>query len=805
MKFTLSWLRRYLTTDADLARLTEAMTMAGLEVESVDDPAARLAPFTVAHVLEATPHPDADRLRVCRVATKDGDKQIVCGAPNARTGLVGVYAPLGTYIPGLDLTLDSKPRKIRGVESHGMLCSAKELEAGQDHDGIVDLQGDWAVGAPASQALGVTDPVIDFEVTPNRPDWLGVVGIARDLAAAGLGRFKDRAAAPVPGQFACPVEIALDAPEACPVFAGRVIRGLKNGPSPQWLQRELLAIGLRPINALVDVTNYLAYDRARPLHVYDVAMLSGPIRARLGRGGERFLALDGKEYEATPDMCVIADDARVLGLGGVMGGEHSGSRDDTTEVFIESAWFDPDRTARTGRATGITSDAQYRFARGVDPHSCVDGLERATRLILEMCGGVASEIVVAGAPPPAPAPIAFDPGQVRRLTGLPLRPAKIAALLKKLGFDAADGADGRLTVTIPSWRPDVAESADLVEEAARIAGYDTLPTTPLPRRGGGDLARRAPAMSATRRRQLTARRTLAARGLHEAVTWSFCRSDHARLFGAAAPLMVANPISSELDAMRPSALIHLTLAAQKNADRGFGDVAVFEVGPIYDAPDERGQRMVAAGVLRTAGTRHWTGASQLDVFDAKAHALAALAAIGAPVDALQIAAPARSWWHPGRSGALTLGPKTLMAEFGELHPGVLQALDVEGPVLAFEIDLDAVPAPKPKATRAKPPLNASDLMPLRRDFAFVVDADQPAGAIARAAAGADKALVADVVVFDVFDGDAAHKALGADKKSVAIEAVLQPSDATLDDAAIEAVSAKIIKAVEKATGAVLRR
>ncbi len=804
MKFSLSWLRRHLTTDADLARLTEAMTMAGLEVEAVDDPAQRLAAFSVAHVLEARPHPDADRLRVCRVATKDGEKQIVCGAPNARTGLVGVYAPLGTFIPGLDLTLDSKPRKIRGVESHGMLCSAKELEAGQDHDGIVDLEGDWAVGAPASEALGVNDPVIDFEVTPNRPDWLGVVGIARDLAAAGLGRFKDRSVTPVPGRFPCPVEIVLDAPEACPVFAGRVIRGLKNGPSPDWLQRDLLAVGLRPINALVDVTNFLSYDRARPLHVYDVAKLSGPIRARLGRGGERFLALDGKEYEATPDMCAIADDARVLGLGGVMGGEYSGSNDDTTAVFIESAWFDPDRTARTGRATGITSDAQYRFARGVDPQSCVDGLERATRLILEICGGEASEVVVAGAPPPGRAPIAFDPGQVRRLTGLTLRPATIGALFKKLGFEVADGADGRMTVSVPSWRPDVEGSADLVEEAARIAGYDTLPTTPLPRRGGRDLDRRSPAMSPTRRRALEVRRALAGRGLHEAVTWSFCRADHARLFGAASPLMVANPISSELDAMRPSALIHLTLAAQKNADRGFGDVAAFEVGPVYDAPDDQGQRMVAAGVLRTAGTRHWTGAADVDVFDAKAHALAALEAVGAPVDKLQVSAPARGWWHPGRSGALKLGPKTLVAEFGELHPSVLRDLDVEGPILAFEIDLDAVPAPKPKATRAKPPLVASDLMPLRRDFAFVVSADQPADAIARAAAGADKKLVADVVVFDVFEGEAAHKALGPDKKSVAIEAVLQPSDATLDDAAIEAVSAKIIKAVAKATGGVLR-
>ncbi len=795
MKFSLSWLRRYLTLPDDLTleALTDAMTMAGMEVEGVDDPAARLAAFTVAHVLEAGPHPNADKLRVCRVATKDGEKQIVCGAPNARTGLVGIYAPLGAFIPGLDFALDKKPRAIRGVESHGMLCSAKELEAGDDHDGIVDLTGDWPVGAPAAEALGVKDPVIDFEVTPNRPDWLGVVGIARDLSAAGLGKFSPPKVKPVAGGFACPVAIEIDAPQACAVFAGRVIRGVTNGPSPDWLQKTLLSVGLRPINALVDVTNFLSLDRARPLHVYDAAKLNGPIRARLGREGESFLALDGKEYAVDDTMCVIADDARVLGLGGVMGGAYSGSTDATTDVFIESAWFEPNGVARTGRATGIVSDAQYRFARGVDPQSAVDGLEAATRLILEMCGGEPSEILVAGEAPPTPAAVVFDPADVPRLTGLPLRKARIVSLLKRLGLDSTgEDADGRLTISVPSWRPDVSQSADLVEEVARLAGYDQLPQTALPR-----LENRASrAMTPTRRRVSHVRRALAGRGFQEAITWSFCRADQAQLFGAESPLLLANPISSELDAMRPSALVHLVLAVQKNADRGFGDVALFEVGPIYQSADENGQSMAAAGVLRSSGARHWAGATQPDVFTAKAHALAALETAGAPVDKLQLSAPARGWWHPGRSGALRLGPKALLAEFGELHPRVLRALDVDGPILAFEVFLDAVPAPKSKPSKAKPPLELSEFMPLRRDFAFITDAATPAGDLVKAAAGADKTLITDVAVFDVFEGES----LGAGKKSVALEVVLQPREATLDDKAIEAVSAKIVKAVEKAGG-----
>ena len=797
MKFSLSWLKDYLNTDVSLGALVDAMTMAGLEVEEVDNPAERLSAFTVAHVLEAEQHPDADKLRVCRVATKDGEKQIVCGAPNARAGLVGVYAPLGTYVPGLDLTLDKKPRKIRGVESHGMLCSARELEAGDDHDGIVDLEGEWEVGASAAEALGVDDVVIDFEVTPNRPDWLGVAGIARDLAACGLGAFKLDEVEPVAGTFPCPIDIKLDAPDACPVFAGRVIRKVKNGPSPEWLQQRLRAVGLTPRNVLVDVTNYVSLDRARPLHVYDLAKLTGPIRARMGRAGESLLALDNKEYELTDDMCAIADDARVLGLGGVMGGVYSGSSEETTEVFIESAWFDPDRTARTGRTTGITSDAQYRFARGVDPQSCAAGVELATKLILDMCGGEPSELVVAGKPPKATAAISFDVAQVARLTGLTPTKARVVEILEALGCTIANKRAKALSVRPPSWRPDISQSADLVEEVARVEGYDNLPVTPLTRPAG----RRAPAVTPALKRVSLARRALAARGLSEAITWSFCRHDQAALFGGGADaLRLANPISSELDVMRPSALIHLALSVQKNADRGSRDLTLFEVGPIYAGAEAADQETAAAGVRPAAAQRHWAGVRAADVFDVKADALAVLETAGAPTASLQTAATARSWWHPGRAGVLRLGPKNVLAEFGELHPRVLRALDVEGPLFAFEVFIDRIPASRAKGGKSRPALEASELMPLTRDFAFVVDTDTAADALVRAAASAEKALIADVSVFDLFEG----ASVGEGKKSVALEVTLQPRDATLDDAAIDAVSSKIVAAVTKATGGTLR-
>tara|TARA_R110000868_G_scaffold203683_1_gene451592 strand:+ start:756 stop:3155 length:2400 start_codon:yes stop_codon:yes gene_type:complete len=798
MKFPLSWLKYHLETTASLDEIAAAMTMAGLEIEEIDNPAEKFGAFTVAHVKEAVPHPDADKLRVCTVETVDGIKQIVCGAPNARTGMRAVYAPLGAYIPGLDFALDAKPRKIRGVESHGMMCSAKELELGEDHDGIIDLQGDWAVGTPAVVALGKDDPVIDFEVTPNRPDWLGVRGIARDLAATGIGTLKDVPIEPVPGTFPCPIKVELDWPEACPVFAGRLIRGLKNVASPDWVQSLLTSIGLRPINALADITNLISYDRCRPLHVYDAAKLTGSLHARRGAGErDSFEALDKKSYTPAETMCVIADEAHCLGFGGIMGGTYSGCTAETTDVFIESAWFDPLITRATGKATGIDSDAKYRFERGVDPQSVAEGIEYATRLILDICGGEASETVVFGEIPAAPADITFPLSEVKRLTGLDLPRAEILRILSTLGFDPKGEGDV-LQVGVPSWRMDCSQKADLVEEVARIHGFDNLVATSLER---PPVRREAPA-TVMQLRARHARRALASRGYQEAVTWSFCERKQADLFGGhGIGLAVDNPISSELDVMRPTALIHLLTALQANADRGQGDARLFEVGPVYltDAPN--GQLLVATGVRRITSGRHWTGSRLPDVFDVKADALAALEAAGAPSASLQVAAETRAWWHPGRSGVLRQGPKNVMAEFGEIHPGVLKALGIDGRVLAFEIVLDAIPQPrKAGGLKARGSLDRADLTPVKRDFAFLVDKTVSADSLLRAAKGADKALISDVSLFDVYDG----KGVPEGQTSLAIEVVLQPRDKTLTDEEIDAVAARVIAKVTSATGGSLR-
>lgn len=795
MKFTLSWLKDHLDTEASVPEIVAAMTMAGLEVEHVTDPATKLAAFTVAKIVEAVQHPNADRLRVCQVDTVDGRKEIVCGAPNARAGLTTIYAPIGAYVPGLGVTLVEKP--VRGVVSNGMLCSASELEAASESDGIMELPDSLAVGTPAADALGL-EAVIDFEVTPNRPDWLGVAGIARDLAAAGVGKLKDLSIAPVAGTFPCPITVKVDG-EACPVFAGRLIKGVRNGPSPKWLQDRLLAIGLRPISALVDVTNLIAYDRARPLHVYDAAKLSGTvIETRMGRhglnGDEHLIALDGKTYELTPDMCVIADAAgeRPIGLGGVMGGESTGCSNETTDVFVESAWFEPIRIAQTGRATGINSDAQYRFARTVDTGSLVPGVELATRLILELCGGEPSEIIVAGQAPAAPVGFAFEPDYVEQLSGLKVTPERTHQILADLGFDVVLGSPW--TVTPPTFRRDVAGKADLVEEVARIAGYGALPSTPLPeapRAVGGILT---PKQARVR----IARRALAAAGYAEALTFSFTNQKTAGLFGGGAPeLVLANPIASELDCMRPSLLPNLIEAAGRNARRGFPDVALFEVGPTFLGDRPQDQRTVVAGILAPRAPRGWDKAAQDDVFTVKADLLALLEELGAPVDKLQIAqGSASSWWHPGRSARLQLGPKAVMAEFGELHPAVLKALDVTGPIHGFEITLEAIPEPKKKAIKTRAAFSPSPLMPLTRDFAFLVEKTKPAGDLVKAAAGADKALITAVRVFDVYEGPGVPEGF----KSIALEVVVQPREATLTDADIEALSARIVAAADKAGG-----
>lgn len=789
MKFTLSWLRDHLETDATAAQVVEAMTMAGLEVEHVDDPASRLAAFSVARIVEAVQHPNADRLRVCQVDTRDGRKEIVCGAPNARPGLTTIYAPLGAYVPGSGITLEARP--VRGVVSNGMLCSAAELEVAEESNGIMELPDDLAVGAPATQVLGL-EAVIDFEVTPNRPDWLGVQGIARDLAAAGVGVFKERKVESAPGRFPSPVQVKVDGSGACPVFAGRLIRGVKNGPSPAWLQQRLVSIGLRPISALVDITNLISFDRAKPLHVYDAARLAGGVlEARLGREGESLEALDGKTYAVTPEVCVIADASGAVGLGGVMGGQSTGVSETTTDVFIESAWFDPIRTAQTGRSLGINSDAQYRFARGIDPQSTLPALELATALVLELCGGEASEVVIAGHAPAAPGPIAFDRSYVKKLSGLDVSAARVDEILTRLGFQV-----GPTEVTPPSWRRDVEGKADLVEEVARIEGFAALPVEPLP-----DVA--APIGGALTPRQArirTARRAMAALGYAETITWSFMRRGWAQLFGGGAPeLAITNPIASDLDCMRPSILPNLVEAAGRNARRGYPDAALFEIGPVYRGDQPADQSTAVSALLAPAPPRHWAGRAEDPLFALKADLMKLLEEAGAPP--LQVAqGQASDWWHPGRSARLQLGPKTVVAEFGEIHPRILKALDVEGPLYGFEVNVEAIPEPKKKPTKTRPALTLSPLMPVRRDFAFVVDAATPAGDLVKAVAGADKALIAEARVFDLYQG----KGVPEGARSLAVEVVLQPREKTLTDTEIEALSSRIVAAAEKAVGAKLR-
>lgn len=796
MKFPLSWLKDYLSTSASLDEILGYMLKAGLEVEEVTNPAEELQAFTVCKVTAAEPHPDADKLRVCTVDTVDGEKQIVCGAPNARAGMTAIYAPLGSFIPGLDFSLDKKPRKIRGVESHGMMCSTKELNAGEDHDGIADLDTSIPLGTPAAEALGLDDPVIDFEVTPNRPDWLGVKGIARDLAAAGAGTFIDDPARKIAGAFDCPIKIELDNPEACPIFAGAMIRGVKNGPSPDWLQARLKAVGITPKSLLVDVTNYISIDRARPLHAYDASKLTGTIRARLGKDSEHCDALDGKTYQVNSEMCVIADESGVIGLGGVMGGESTAVSDETTDVFIESAWFDPLRTARTGRTTGIISDARYRFERGVDPMSCVEGVRLAMSLITEYGGGTPSKISVAGEVAQRTEPVEFFKSDVLRLTGLEIKPAAMKKTLRALGFGIEDTGETWL-LKVPSWRFDIEQSADLVEEIARLEGFDALPTTSLPPLNGGKRL----VATQVQDRVRTARRTLAARGFLETVTWSFMPKAFASLFGGGEDILtVANPVASELNQMRPSILANLALAVQRGADHGEREMRLFEAGPIYLGDGPKDQRSVVAALVRPFKSRHWNAVDGYDVYAAKADMFAVLEAIGQPPERFQIDAPRQPHWHPGQAACLKLGPKVTVAHFGALHPRVLKALKVDGPVYAFELNLNAVPQMKAKTTKTKPVLDKADLTPIRRDFAFVVDEATAAADIVKAARGADKALVSAVDVFDVYQG----QGIEPGQKSIAIEVTLQPRGENLKDQDIEAISQKIVAAVAKSTSGVLR-
>jgi phenylalanyl-tRNA synthetase beta chain len=798
MKFTLSWLKEHLDTTASLAELRDGLTMLGLEVEDISNAAETLKGFVVGYVVEAMQHPNADRLRLCRVDTGSGIVQVVCGAPNARTAMKGIFAPTGSYIPGTGLTL--KASKIRGEESNGMLCSSRELQLGDDHSGIIDLPADAKTGAPAAQALGLDDPVIEIKVTPNRGDCLGVHGIARDLAAAGYGTLRPIKADKIAGTYKSPIswthgyEPAPDSP--CPIVVGRHFRGLRNGPSPDWLQRRLKAIGLRPISALVDITNLVTFDLNRPLHVFDARKLAGDLVMRQAREGERILALDGKTYTLDPSIAVIADGNGVHGLGGIMGGEDTGVRDDTTEVFLEVAYFDPIRTAASARKLAILSDARYRFERGIDPESCRWGAEVAARLVLELCGGEASEVVSSGVMPNWQRSYTLRPDRVKSLTAIDVPAAETAAILGKLGFTVA--GNGPWQASVPSWRPDIVGEADLVEEVTRVYGYDHIPTTSLPPLSPTS----RPVRDALQRRVPQARRALAARGMNEAVTWSFMPLRQAERFGGgAADLRLLNSIAAELDTMRPSILPNLVEAAARNEARGLADPALFEVGPQYKDATPQGQRTVAAGLRHNmAVPRNWAGpARTVDAFDAKADALAVLSAIGAPVENLSAQPGAPDWYHPGRSGALRLGDR-VMAWFGELHPEIVAAADLKGPVAAFEVFLDAPPLPKARPTKARPPLKLSAFQPVERDFAFIVDWDVDAEKIVRLARNADKALIAAARVFDVYSG----KGVPSGRKSIAITVTLQPVDHTLTDAEIEAVSGKIVAQVAKATGAVLR-
>ncbi|MEX0590192.1 MAG: phenylalanine--tRNA ligase subunit beta [Xanthobacteraceae bacterium] len=804
MKFTSSWLKMHLETEASLDEIVEKLTMIGLEVESIEDRAKALAPFTVAKVISAEKHPNADRLKVCMVDTGSGAPvRVVCGAPNARAGMMGVFAAPGSYVPGKKITLGIG--KIRDVESHGMLVSEAELLISENHDGIIELPDDAPVGKPFAAFMGFDDAVLDIAVTPNRADCLGVHGIARDLAAAMIGTLKDKPIKPVPGKFPSPVRVRLDfgsTPSLCPAFALRLIRGVKNGPSPEWAQKKLRAIGLRPINTLVDVTNLITYDRARPLHVFDAAKVKGDLVVRRAKKGEKLVALDGRTYEFDSEMCVIADDKGVKSLSGIMGGEETGVSASTTDVLLESALWDPANIAQTGRKLGIVSDARFRFERGVDPQFTLPGLELATSLILQMCGGEGSEVVLAGAIPDTGRVIDFPLGSVKKLAGLDASPTEIRRVLSLLGFVVA-GAGETVKVSPPSWRADIEGKADLVEEIVRILGVDRVPSTPFER---GEEARR-PVLTTIQKRTRAAKRALAASGLVEAVTWSFISKPAAELFGGgSAALALANPIAAELSDMRPSLVPGLALAAQKNADRGFPDVALFEIGQIFTGDRPEDQLTAATTVRRgtakaSAMGRHWSGsAGPVDAFDAKTDALAVLAAAGAPVDKLQIVPGGPAWLHPGRSGTIQLGPKLVLGWFGELHPATLDALDVEGPLAMSEVILDRVPEQKARPTRTKPKLELSPFQPVTRDFAFVVDRTVTADQIVRAAEGADKNLVAAVEVFDLYEG----KGIDAGKKSIAIAVTIQPREKTLTDAEIETVAGMIVAEVNKRTGATLR-
>ncbi len=798
MKFTLSWLHDHLDTNASVDEIADTLTDLGLEVEGIENPAERLAAFTIGKVISAEKHPDADRLRVCQVQTDEGPLQIICGAPNARKGITVVIAKPGVYVPGIDTTIGVG--KIRGIESHGMMCSEREMELSDEHDGIIELEsgevGDKFTDWLAEHDPSKVDPVIEIAITPNRPDALGVRGIALDLAARGIGTMKPVPEAEIHGTFPSPINVTI-APDAahdgCEVFAGRLIRGVKNGPSPEWLQTRLRAIGLRPISTLVDITNFFTYDRNRPLHVFDAGKVAGDIIVHRSKGGEAFTGLDEKDYILGPGQVVISDDNGVASIGGIMGGLTTGCTSDTTDVFLEAAFWDHIQIAMTGRALKINSDARYRNERGIDPAFNMPALDLATQMILDLCGGEPSELVVAGQVPDVSRAYKLDPARVQSLVGMDIPEAEQRRTLTALGFRL----EGNMA-HVPTWRPDVRGEADLVEEIARIASLTKLKARPLPRVHSGVPK---PILSPMQKRAQIARRTTAVLGYNECVTYSFIDHTSATLFGGGGDATkLANPISSEMSHMRPALLPGLLQAAARNQARGLMDQALFELGPAFHGGEPGEQHVLLSGLLigRTGPKDVHGDARAVDVFDVKADAEAILAAIGAPAKS-QILRGARDWWHPGRHGRICLGPKKMLAVFGELHPRILTAFGLKGPAMGFTIWPEEVPMPrKSGANRGAPTLN--DLQAVERDFAFVVDADVEALTLVNAAAGADKTLIENVRLFDEFIGGS----LGEGKKSLAITVRLQPTEATLKDADIEALSARIIDKVSKATGGILR-
>ncbi|NLR41022.1 phenylalanine--tRNA ligase subunit beta [Novosphingobium sp. ERW19] len=795
MKFSLSWLKSVLDTKADARTIAEKLTSLGLEIEGVEDASAALKSFRVARVLTAEKHPQADKLQVLSVDLGDGNPlQVVCGAPNARAGLVGVLGLPGAVVPANGMEL--RKSAIRGVESNGMMCSTRELGLGEEHDGIIELPEDAPLGTTFADYLG-SDPVFDVAITPNRPDCMGVHGIARDLAAAGLGVLQPIAAAHVAGSFPCPIEVRTDDPEGCPAFYGRVVRGVKNGPSPKWLQDCLKSAGQRPISALVDITNYVMLGYGRPAHAYDMAKLSGAVVARKAREGETCLALNGKEYALQPWMTVIADDAGVHDIAGIMGGEHSGCSDETTDVLLEVAYFDPASIARTGQALSLTSDARGRFERGVDPAFLDTGLDLLTKLILDICGGEASEVVRAGQPPLARKAVAYDPALAGNLGGIDVANGEQKRILAALGFEVADD----WTVTVPTWRPDVDGAPDIVEEVIRVHGLDAVPSTPLPRADG--VAK--PTATAVQTLERRVRRAAASRGLHEAITWSFLPEKEAAHFADGEETWaLANPISEDLKVMRPSLLPGLLSAAQRNLHRGATSVRLFEIGRRYlrgegGASDEK--LSLAVVLAAESVSRGWaTGkARPFDAFDAKAEALALLAEAGAPVDNLQVMGEAGAQFHPGQSATLRLGPKQVLARFGMLHPSTAKAFDLDGPVVVVELFLDRIPPRKGPGQFARPHFAPPALQAVTRDFAFLVAASVPAGDLLRAVKGADKQAIVSARIFDDFRGAGVPEG----QKSLAIEVTLQPVEKSFDEAALKAISDKVVVAAAK-LGGVLR-